>query len=134
FLVDLPFAVAERVEVVAPRTVLGSGETLGTTEALKDKESDQFTPGGGFQAALRLLASVIQVPGGLSIKGGRPNQSSVQIGAGTLIDPSTGLVALTLPADAIDSVSVLPNPYAVEFGRFSSGLVVINTRRAGDQW
>jgi len=29
---------------------------------------------------------------------------------------------------------VLPNPYAVEYGRFSSGLVVIQTRRAGDKW
>ena len=40
----------------------------------------------------------------------------------------------TLPDGAIDSVSVLPNPYAVEYGRFSSGLVVIQTRRAGDEW
>jgi hypothetical protein len=41
---------------------------------------------------------------------------------------------VSLPDDAIDSVAVLPNPYAVEYGRFSSGLVVIQTRRAGDQW
>ena len=41
---------------------------------------------------------------------------------------------MSLPDDAIDSVAVLPNPYAVEYGRFSSGLVVIQTRRAGDEW
>jgi hypothetical protein len=41
---------------------------------------------------------------------------------------------LTLPDDAIESISVLPNPYAVEYGRFSSGLTVIQTRRAGDVW
>jgi hypothetical protein len=41
---------------------------------------------------------------------------------------------VALPDDAIDSVTVLPNPYAVEYGRFSSGLVVIQTRRAGDRW
>ncbi len=28
----------------------------------------------------------------------------------------------------------MPNPYAVEYGRFSSGLVVIQTRRGGDTW
>ena len=28
----------------------------------------------------------------------------------------------------------MPNPYAVEFGRFSSGLVVLRPRRAGDEW
>jgi hypothetical protein len=49
-------------------------------------------------------------------------------------DPSLGLAHINLPDDAIDSVAVLPNPYAVEYGRFSSGLVVIHTRRAGDKW
>ena len=28
----------------------------------------------------------------------------------------------------------MPNPYAVEYGRFSSGLVVIQTRRGSDAW
>jgi hypothetical protein len=41
---------------------------------------------------------------------------------------------VSLPDAAIESVTVLPNPYAVEYGRFSSGLVVIQTRRATDQW
>ena len=31
-------------------------------------------------------------------------------------------------------MTVLPNPYAVEFGRFSSGLVVIQTRQGTNQW
>ena len=58
----------------------------------------------------------------------------MQIGASTLTDPVLGLVHFTLPDDAIDSVAVMPNPYAVEYGRFSSGLVVIQTRRGGDTW
>src|SRR5581483_7136130 len=97
-------------------------------------DTDRLAPGGGLQAALRLLASVIEVPGGLSIKGGRPAQAGTQIGASSLADPGNGMAHLNLPDDAIDSVAVLPNPYAVEYGRFSSGLVVIRTRRAGDEW
>ncbi len=132
---DLPItSMTEHVEVVAPITVVPATGTLSGTDEVNGKEIDQMTSGGGFQAALRLLASVIEVPGGVSIKGGRPSQSSVQIGPTTLVDPSTGLTHVSLPDDAIDSVAVLPNPYAVEFGRFSSGLVVIQTRRAGDQW
>jgi hypothetical protein len=132
---DLPIAgVAESVVVVAPVAVVPSTGTLNAGESVNGKEIEQLTAGGGFQAALRLLASVIEVPGGLSIKGGRPSQASVQIGATTLVDASTGLTQFSLPDDAIDSVAVLPNPYAVEFGRFSSGLVVIQTRRAGDRW
>jgi len=131
---DLPIAaISQTVEVVGSASVASEGTTIARSDAIGGKELEQLT-GGGFQAALRLLASIIEVPGGLSIKGGRPSQSSVQIGAGTLVDPSTGLTAVALPDDAIDSVAVLPNPYAVEYGRFSSGLVVIQTRRAGDVW
>ena len=133
--VDLPIAsMSEHVEVVAPVTIVPSAGTLSGTDTVNGKEIEQLTSGGGLQSALRLLASVIEVPGGVSIKGGRPSQASVQIGPSTLVDPSTGLTHVSLPDDAIDSVAVLPNPYAVEFGRFSSGLVVIQTRRAGDQW
>jgi len=132
---DLPIAgVAESVDVVAPTAIVPSTGTLSGSQSVSDKEIEQLAPSGGLQAALRLLASVIEVPSGVSIKGGRPNQASVQIGPTTLVDASTGLTHVSLPDDAIDSVAVLPNPYAVEFGRFSSGLVVIQTRRAGDRW
>jgi len=133
--IDLAIAnLTATVEVVAPATIVSTAETLGTSDSIASRDADRFAPGGGLQAALRLLASVIEVPGGVAIKGGRPAQAGMQIGASTLADPAMGLVHLTLPDDAIDSVAVLPNPYAVEYGRFSSGLVVIRTRRAGDQW
>ena len=132
--VDLAIAsVAANVTVVAPAIVSSAG-TLSTTDAVAGQEVEKLSPGGGVSGALRLLASVIEVPGGLSIKGGRPNQAGMQIGASMFTDPSLGLAHINLPPDAIDSVSVLPNPYAVEYGRFSSGLVVIQTRRAADMW
>jgi hypothetical protein len=127
-------SVSERVDVVAPSTVIPSTGTLTSTEGLTSRELDQISGGGGLQSALKMLVSVIQVPGGVSIKGGRPSQAAVQLGPGAFVDPATGLSQVTLPDDAIDSVTVLPNPYAVEFGRFSSGLVLIRTRRAEDVW
>ncbi|MFI5178493.1 MAG: TonB-dependent receptor domain-containing protein [Vicinamibacterales bacterium] len=132
---DLPIAnVTQTVEVVAPMSIVSAAETLSTADTITSRETDQLSAGNGLGGALRLLASVIEVPGGVSIKGGRPTQAGVQMGASTLTDPVLGLVHLTLPDDAIDSVAVMPNPYAVEYGRFSSGLVVIQTRRAGDAW
>src|SRR5205823_6452407 len=115
-------------------TVVAKGTTLSSGDTVSTRELEQIAPGGGLQSALRLLASVIQVPGGVAIKGGRPSQASVQLGPGIFVDPATGLTQGTLPDDAIDSVTVLANPYAVEFGRFSSGLVLVQTRRAADQW
>ena len=132
---DLPLAtLTQTVEVMAPASIVSAADTLGSSESINRHETDEFANGTGLGGALRLLASVIEVPGGVSIKGGRPTQAGVQIGASTLTDPVLGLVHFTLPDDAIDSVAVMPNPYAVEYGRFSSGLVVIQTRRGGDAW
>ena len=132
---DMRFASrTERVEVVASQAVVPDAGTLSSSQAVEKKELEEITPGGGVQSALRLIAGVIKVPGGLAIKGGRPSQAGMQLGPGMFVDPATGLTQGSLPDDAIDSVTVLPNPYAVEFGRFSSGLVVIQTRRAADQW
>jgi hypothetical protein len=134
--IDLPIeGIKDTVNVVAASPVVSNENTVAPTETLSGKEIDTFTSGGGgLQATMRLLASVIEAPNGLSIRGGRPNQAGMQLGGNTMVDPSTGLSKITLPDDAIESVSVLPNPYAVEFGRFSSGVVVIQTRRAGDVW
>jgi Carboxypeptidase regulatory-like domain/TonB dependent receptor len=126
--------VSANVEVVATPSGVSAEGAISKPETIGGKEMEQFAPTGGLQASLRLLASIIEVPGGVSIKGGRPSQAGVQLGPVTLVDPSTGLTQVSLPDDAIDSVAVLANPYAVEYGRFSSGLVVIQTRRAGDDW
>jgi hypothetical protein len=132
---DLPLAtLTQTVEVMAPASIVSAADTLGAAESIGCHETDEFAAGSGLGGALRLLASVIEVPGGVSIKGGRPTQAGVQIGASTLTDPVLGQVHFTLPDDAIDSVAVMPNPYAVEYGRFSSGLVVIQTRHGGDAW
>ena len=131
---DLPISsITENVEVVASPALSRSG-SLATTATVNNTETQRLTPGEGFRSAVHLVPGVIEVSSGQSIDGGRPNQAAVQLGAATLADPATNLVRLTLPANAIDSVSVLPNPYEVEFGRFSSGLVLLETRRAQDRW
>ncbi|MEQ1871591.1 MAG: TonB-dependent receptor, partial [Vicinamibacterales bacterium] len=133
--VDLRVSIlAETVEVVAPVAVVPSTGTLTSSEGLTSRQLEELGSPGGLESALRLLVSVIEVPGGVSIKGGRPSQATVQLGPGAFVDPTTGLSQVTLPDDAIDTVTVLPNPYAVEYGRFSSGLVLIQTRRATDSW
>src|SRR5215470_13118670 len=133
--VDLPIArFADTIDVVGETTAVSSGQTLAPVEAIASRELDQFVPGQGFQGAVRMLATVIPVAGGVSIKGGRPGQAGVQLGTATLVDPASGVAQVPLPDDAIESVTVLPNPYAVEYGRFSSGLVVIQSRRGHDKW
>src|SRR5262245_11779509 len=130
----MPISLIASVDVTPQPTAASAGDAVEARDTIDSSQNDEFAEGGAVRAALRLLASVFTLPGGVSIKGGRPDQAATQLGTATLVDPSTGLVRLTLPPDAIDSVAVLANPFAVEFGRFSSGVVVLNTRRAGDTW
>jgi TonB dependent receptor/Carboxypeptidase regulatory-like domain len=124
----------EAVAVVSQTEVLTTGNALAADEAMASRELDQFVPGTGLQSAVRMFASVMATPNGVNIKGGRPDQVGVQLEAGSLVDPSSAIAHVPLPDDAITSVTVLPNPYSVEYGRFSSGLLTIQTRRAGDRW
>ena len=70
---DLPLAtLTQTVEVMAPASIVSAADTLGSAESINRHETDEYANGSGLGGALRLLASVIEVPGGVSIKGGRP--------------------------------------------------------------
>jgi hypothetical protein len=129
--------ISDHIEVVAggdasPPTVAA---TLSDKSSLTRRTIDDLPiAGNNVLGALQLFAGVINGPGGMSIEGGRSNQSGLQIGMAAQTDTATGTPLFFLPPDAVDSIEFLPNPYAVEFGRFSSGVTVINTRRAADAW
>lgn len=91
--------------------------------------------GDTFQALLPTLPGVVRsLDGHISIKGASPTESSVQVDAANVTDPSTGGLGFDLPNDAVESVDVLPNPYSAEFGRFSSGVTMLNTSHGGAKW
>jgi hypothetical protein len=91
--------------------------------------------GDDFQSLLPLLPGVVRGSDGrLRIRGGEPTQGALQISAASLIDPSTGDFDLQLPGQSIDSVEVLANPFAAEYGRFSSSITQIRTRRGTNDW
>ncbi len=88
-----------------------------------------------FQDALPLLPGVVRgVDGLIRIKGGRTNQANTLVNSASVTDPFTGQAALSLPAVAVESVKVLANPFSPEYGRFSSGVVDVNTRGGTDEW
>jgi hypothetical protein len=88
-----------------------------------------------FQDALPLLPGVVRgIDGLIRIKGGRTNQANTLVNSASVADPFTGQAALTLPALAIQSVQVIANPFSAEYGRFSSGVVDVNTRGGTDEW
>lgn len=91
--------------------------------------------GDDFQSLLPLLPGVVRDGDGrLRIRGGQPSQSALQTSSASLIDPSTGDFDLEIPAQSVESVEVLPNPFAAEYGRFSTSITQIRTRRGTNDW
>jgi hypothetical protein len=91
--------------------------------------------GDDFQSLLQLLPGVVRGPDGrLRIKGGQPSQSALQISSASLNDPSSGDFDLELPAQSVESVEVLANPFAAEYGRFSTSITQVRTRRGTNDW
>lgn len=133
---DLDIAkVTETLEVVQETYAEPMAMTLGSREALDEKSlKSGAASGGSIDAALSMLAGVVFGPEGLSIRGGRPSQSVMLVGGTDMSDASVGTTRYQLPSEAVATVEVLPNPYAVEFGRFSSGVTILNLRRGTDTW
>jgi hypothetical protein len=131
---DLELAGVSETVVVPPVGIEG-GMSLGSA-GMVDLAQLQTAPADevGVESAQLLIPGVVRGPAGVSIKGGRPTQSTLLLGDADLADPATGETDIRIPGDAIGSLEVLPSPYAVEYGRFSSGITTIQARRGGDSW
>jgi outer membrane receptor protein involved in Fe transport len=91
--------------------------------------------GDDFRSLLPLLPGVVRDRNGrLRIRGGHPTQGALQVSSASLNDPSTGDFDLELPAQSIESVEVLANPFAAEYGRFTTSITQIRTRSGTNEW
>ena len=133
--INLTF-VAPSVEVRAPTSPTQSVQPVSTSDMLAGSVLD-LAPldGDDFQSLLPLLPGVLRGPDGrLRAKGGQPTQGALQISSTSLIDPSSGDFDLELPGQSLESVELLANPFAAEYGRFSTSVVQLRTRRGTDDW
>jgi len=84
---------------------------------------------------LPLIPGVARSPGGgLQISGGGEHRSALIVNSADVTDPATGQFGLTVPIDSVQSVNVYQTPFLAEYGRFTGGLVSVETRRGGDKW
>jgi hypothetical protein len=136
-LLDLRLTfVAPAVEVRAPTSPTQSVQPVSTSDMLAGSVLD-IAPlqGDDFQSLLPLLPGVVRGPDGrLRAKGGQPTQGALQISSTSLIDPSSGDFDLELPGQSLESVELLANPFAAEYGRFSTSVVQLRTRRGTNDW
>ena len=129
--------VAPSVEVSAPSTSPSdSVQPVSTSDMLSGSILNTAPlEGDDFQSLLPLLPGVVRGPDGrLRIKGGQPTQGALQVSSASLVDPSSGDFDLDLPGPSVESIEVLANPFAAEYGRFSTSVTQIRTRRGTNDW
>ena len=85
--------------------------------------------------ALPMIPGVARQPGGgLQISGAAEHRSALIVNSADVTDPATGQFGLTVPIDSVQTLSVFQTPFLAEYGRFSAGLVSVETRRGGESW
>jgi len=85
--------------------------------------------------ALPLLPGVARQPGGgLQLSGSGEHRSALIVNSADVTDPATGQFGLTVPIDSVESLNFYQTSYLAEYGRFTAGLVSVETRRGGDKW
>jgi TonB dependent receptor-like, beta-barrel len=137
-LVEMQLTLArQNVDVIVPaNSPTGSVQPVSVSDLLTGAKMDvEPLAGDDFQSLLTVLPSIIRGPDGrLRIKGGSPTTGALQVSSASLNDPSTGDFDLELPSGAVESVEVLSNPFAAEYGRFSTSVTQVRTKRGTNDW
>ena len=131
----------EVADVTASVTVASADPNVQTTEAAPASTVKQNTlktlplPNEQLLDALPLVPGVVRGPDGqIDMNGARPSQSAMTVNSANVTDPVTGQFAFNLPIEAIESVQVLTNPYAAEYGSFTGGVTAVATRSGTDKF
>jgi hypothetical protein len=127
--------------LTADVTVVSEGDSLNTTPAgepasfKQDKLQTLPMVNEQFQDAIPLVPGVVRGPDGmLNLKGARASQSGFLVNSSNVTDPVTGESAINLPLEAVQSVEVVSNPYAAEYGQFTGAVTTVLTKSGSDKF
>jgi hypothetical protein len=85
--------------------------------------------------ALPLVPGIVRSPQGeLKISGSGEHRSAFIVNSADVTDPATGQFGMTVPVDSVETISVFKTPYLAQYGRFTAGVISVETRRGGDKW
>jgi hypothetical protein len=121
--------VRDKAEVVSTQTA-DTTATISSRQLTTLPLADQK-----FDAALPLVPGVVRTRDGkLNFKGVPENQGMLLVDSAQTVDPVSGSFSIPIPFDAIQTLSVYKTPYSSEYGDFSGGLTVIETKPPSGTW
>jgi Carboxypeptidase regulatory-like domain/TonB dependent receptor-like, beta-barrel len=84
---------------------------------------------------LPLVPGVVRTPEGqIKISGSAEHRSALIVNSADVTDPATGQFGVTIPVDSVETINVFKTPYIAQYGRFTAGVVSVETRRGSDKW
>jgi hypothetical protein len=84
---------------------------------------------------LPLIPGVIRTPDDeIRISGSSEHSSAFIVNSADVTEPATGRFGVSVPVDSVENLSVFKTPYLAEYGRFTAGVVSVETRRGGETW
>jgi Carboxypeptidase regulatory-like domain/TonB-dependent Receptor Plug Domain len=84
---------------------------------------------------LPLIPGVVRSPDGeIKINGTGEHRSAFVVNKADVTDPATGKFGEAVPVDSVETVNVFKTPFMAQYGRFTAGVVSVETRRGGDKW
>jgi len=126
---------ADSVDVSATASPLEQGASAAGVTITPQATNDLPTRPATVADALPLVPGVLRDPGGaLSISAGAEHRVAMVVNSTDVTDPATGQFGLTVPIDSVEAIHVYQTPFLAEYGRFTSGLVAVDTRRGGEKW
>src|SRR5258708_30541680 len=125
----------DRVEVQASGSVaVEQTSSTPTNLAPQDVKSLPSRP-ATVTDTLPLVPGVVRGSDGeIKIEGAGESRSALVVNSTDVTDPTTGRFGLSVPVDSVESIDVYKTPFLAEYGRFTSGVVSVETRPRGATW
>lgn len=136
FVMVAQISVKDEVNVTASASDSPPEQTTSTPLELSRVTLRELpTATNSVKDALPLLPGVVRSQQGeIKISGTGENRSAFIVNSADVTDPATGQFGMTVPVDSVESINVFKTPYLAQYGRFTAGVVSVETRRGGDKW
>jgi hypothetical protein len=124
----------EQVEVHGTAEPVAQGSS-GSTELQPQQVKEIPSRPATVADVLPMIPGVVRAPdGALNISAAGEHRSALIVNSADVTDPATGQFGLTVPIDSVERLEVFQTPFLAQYGRFTEGLVSVETRRGGEQW
>jgi len=137
FIMVPKIKIGEKIDVTAsatPAAPLEQGASP-SIDLLRQQVKDSALRATNVADTLPLVPGIIRTDQGqLRLYGTSENRSALLVNSADVTDPATGQFGMTVPVDVVNTINVFKTPYLAQYGRFTAGVVSVETRRGGDKW